>query len=427
MKLLSLRLSMQNGKQAKMKYVAVLGVEYTADLLYICAASTCLLPTIHNISLLQLHAQYAALKAERTALDTEQAALAEQTDAFEAEVQQAWGETLPGDTRMLLNVGGQRFETTVDVLTRDRFSLLAALCRPTPPRMTGCVVRADGAGRREVFVDRDWWLFRQVLAFLRHGALPEDDSTLRELAEEARFLHLHSMQDAVQAKLAGETQRDASSPPSTALPASSATMAHSGETAHAMVAAAAREALSWAATGHGADAQADNWYASSLAPAATGPSTARTAAALAELDAAAAARSTRGSAASTAHGVQDSSVLHSARAQLAQAASRALAASGVHNDTVALAARLAQSDKEPNCLGSMGSWADLPSRPPTMPNTARGAASVRTHDDESVPASLHRWSSLAAATGLNREAAAASTLEQRARATALPDPFGFTR
>ena len=393
------------------------------------AASTCLLPTTYTTpSLSQLHAQYAALKAERTALDTEQAALAEQTDAFEAEVQQAWGETLPGDTRMLLNVGGQRFETTVGVLTRDRFSLLAALCRPTPPRMTGCVVRADGAGRREVFVDRDWWLFRQVLAFLRHGALPEDDSTLHELAEEARFLHLHSMQDAVQAKLAGETQRDASSPPAAAFPASSATMAHSGETSHAMVAAAAREALSWAATGHGADAQAaDNWYASSLAPAATGPGTARTAAALAELDAAAAARSTRGSATSTPHGVQDSSVLHSARAQLAQAASRALAASGVQNDTAALAARLAQSDKEPNCLGSMGSWADLPSRPPTMPNTARGAASVRTHDDESVPASLHRWSSLAAATGLNREATTASTLEQRARATALPDPFGFTR
>ena len=52
---------------------------------------------------------------------------------------------LPADSVVSLNVGGQLFETTVDILTRDPYSILAACCRVKPlfkthlvPKYWGC-------------------------------------------------------------------------------------------------------------------------------------------------------------------------------------------------------------------------------------------------------------------------------------------------
>ena len=40
---------------------------------------------------------------------------------------------VPPETQVMLNVGGQVFQTTASVLTKDKFSILAALCSKSPP------------------------------------------------------------------------------------------------------------------------------------------------------------------------------------------------------------------------------------------------------------------------------------------------------
>eukprot|EP01040_Poterioochromonas_malhamensis_P002836 gene2836-3020_t len=97
---------------------------------------------------------------------------------------------LPPDTVIGLNIGGQIFETTVSVLTVDPYSLLAACCRTTPPFKA----TVDGF----YFFDRDWWLFRHIIAFLRSNKLPQDLETLKELYREASFYRLQRLQIAIE-------------------------------------------------------------------------------------------------------------------------------------------------------------------------------------------------------------------------------------
>lgn len=56
---------------------------------------------------------------------------------------------LPEAERIALNVGGHVFETTAGVLTKDRWSILAALCKQSSPPLER---QADGS----FFIDRDW-------------------------------------------------------------------------------------------------------------------------------------------------------------------------------------------------------------------------------------------------------------------------------
>lgn len=81
---------------------------------------------------------------------------------------------LQGNRRVLINIGGLMFEAPVNVLCRDKGSLLAQLCQPNPPLLP------DPEGNFFYF-DRDWWLFRYVLAFLRDGSLPEDRLVLSQV------------------------------------------------------------------------------------------------------------------------------------------------------------------------------------------------------------------------------------------------------
>jgi hypothetical protein len=95
------------------------------------------------------------------------------------------------ETAVGLNVGGQIFETTAGILTRDPYSLLAACCRkagsPIPTTSDGCFR-----------FDRDWWLFRHILSYLRSNILPNELETLKELYTEASFYRLESLQRAIE-------------------------------------------------------------------------------------------------------------------------------------------------------------------------------------------------------------------------------------
>jgi hypothetical protein len=91
-----------------------------------------------------------------------------------------------------LNIGGQLFETTVAVLTRDPYSILAACCRKDRDPLIP--VGSDGL----IYFDRDWWLFRHILSFLRSNILPNELETLKELYLEASFYRLESLQRSIE-------------------------------------------------------------------------------------------------------------------------------------------------------------------------------------------------------------------------------------
>ncbi len=94
------------------------------------------------------------------------------------------------ETHICFNVGGQLFETTAGVLTRDPYSILAAVCRVEPifhPNEDGIF-----------FFDRDWWLFRHILSYLRSNVLPNELETLKELYAEASYYRLESLQRAIE-------------------------------------------------------------------------------------------------------------------------------------------------------------------------------------------------------------------------------------
>ena len=90
-----------------------------------------------------------------------------------------------------LNVGGQCFTTSVQTLTKDPKSMLAAMfsgrfdMKPSE----------DGS----FFIDRDGTHFRFILNFLRTGklTLPEGATFTKELEEEAEFYQIQGLIDAL--------------------------------------------------------------------------------------------------------------------------------------------------------------------------------------------------------------------------------------
>jgi hypothetical protein len=96
----------------------------------------------------------------------------------------------PEEEHKLINISGLMFEAPVSVLRRDKDSLLAQLCSAEPPMLPD----PDGF----FYFDRDWWLFRYILNFLRDGSLPDDRALLVQLYREAGFWHLHEMQVAIE-------------------------------------------------------------------------------------------------------------------------------------------------------------------------------------------------------------------------------------
>jgi hypothetical protein len=87
-------------------------------------------------------------------------------------------------------VGGHLVELPAELLCRDPASALAALCRKSPP------VRPSPDG--VFYIDRDGWIFRHVINYLKNDMLPSDAETLKELYREATFFHLRSLQAAIE-------------------------------------------------------------------------------------------------------------------------------------------------------------------------------------------------------------------------------------
>ena len=88
-----------------------------------------------------------------------------------------------------LNVGGQYFTTSLQTLTRDPNSMLAAMFSGRHKLET----TEDGS----FFIDRDGTYFRFILNYLRNGELilPESTTFLEELKAEAKFYQLQGVLD----------------------------------------------------------------------------------------------------------------------------------------------------------------------------------------------------------------------------------------
>ena len=93
-----------------------------------------------------------------------------------------------------LNVGGQHFTTSVQTLTKDPNSMLAAMFSgkfDTKPSEDG-----------SFFIDRDGTYFRFILNYLRNGELilPEGATFLKELEAEAKFYQIQGIIDELKPK-----------------------------------------------------------------------------------------------------------------------------------------------------------------------------------------------------------------------------------
>ena len=196
----------------------------------------------------KLESQVSFARAESRRLEHDVKKLAAQQQSHNCATQQATHAFVPAEAlaasragatgRVLLCVGGQRFECTRTLLCRDPGSLLAALCavgaplggeqgKDEPERgggasegcgRAGADGEADRRGTQEeqgveerptACFERDWWLFRYVLDFLRDGILPSSPQLVWRLYEEASFWQLASLQRAVEQRHAGLFRRAA--------------------------------------------------------------------------------------------------------------------------------------------------------------------------------------------------------------------------
>ena len=96
-------------------------------------------------------------------------------------------ESMQLSTKVNLSVGGQHFTTTVQTLTKDPDSMLAAMFSGRFPLKPS----EDGT----YFIDRDGNYFRYILNFLRDGklSLPEGATFCEEIEAEAEFYQIQGI------------------------------------------------------------------------------------------------------------------------------------------------------------------------------------------------------------------------------------------
>eukprot|EP00741_Cyanophora_paradoxa_P001923 tig00000523_g1862.t1 len=145
----------------------------------------------------RMRAERAGLDEAAVRLEAERTHLRRLVDEYEMEklvTQQAngWHED-----KVVLNIGGRRFETSKSTLTRlsDTFF--------------GCLLGGNFAVKREadgaVFVDRDGTCFEYVLNYLRDGTdavLPDDPHVLQRLEREAKFYQLSELEALLRDRIA---------------------------------------------------------------------------------------------------------------------------------------------------------------------------------------------------------------------------------
>ena len=97
-------------------------------------------------------------------------------------------------TSVKLNVGGHHFTTSLQTLTRDPNSMLAAMFSGK------FLIEPHGDGA--FFIDRDGTHFRFILNYLRNGklTLPEGATFLKELADEAEFYQIQGILEELKPK-----------------------------------------------------------------------------------------------------------------------------------------------------------------------------------------------------------------------------------
>ena len=127
--------------------------------------------------------QRAFLREERKTATKAEGSIDSDNKALKHRLRESWFPeehlTHASMPRLRLNVGGEIFELSKKLLVSDPDSLLAALNSIDCPLFT-----SNGFDRAKIaYIDRDWWIFRYVLIFLRDGIFLEEsrsDFTLPE-------------------------------------------------------------------------------------------------------------------------------------------------------------------------------------------------------------------------------------------------------
>ncbi|CDW57112.1 BTB [Trichuris trichiura] len=112
-----------------------------------------------------------------------------------------------------LNVGGEKYQTTLATLTKDSNSVLSRQLLALESPRDSSPPPADDTERDSViscfssgsyFIDRDGKLFRYVLEYLRNGKLilPESFNEYEALYEEARFFNVDGLLQEIQERIA---------------------------------------------------------------------------------------------------------------------------------------------------------------------------------------------------------------------------------
>lgn len=116
--------------------------------------------------------------------------LKEQLDRLQAEQREIEKQLQSNaDSRVHLDVGGQRFTTTIKTLTQGNSLFFTTLIKEQWDRKTN-------TSDEPIFIDRDGKLFDYVLKYLRTGQLTIEDKTIRrELLIEAKYYKIAALED----------------------------------------------------------------------------------------------------------------------------------------------------------------------------------------------------------------------------------------
>ena len=114
----------------------------------------------------------------------------------------AGANALSNPNTILINIGGLMYEVPKHVCLKAPKSLLGQLASdkdvPFQPDKDGGFF----------YFERDWWLFRYILNFMRDGVLPDDRNLLSQLYREASFWNLDELHRAIEEQKLHLMQKD---------------------------------------------------------------------------------------------------------------------------------------------------------------------------------------------------------------------------